>query len=117
MPGQVQYLTHLGDGTVDIKVHGYPSPVVTWRKNGFAIDHTAERYQILPGGSLRIRNVSLSDGGKYRPYFSQMGLGVNQGEVITVIVQGLSGLHIDCLTIDPVPFQREFVLRICALKL
>ena len=77
------------DGTVTITVNGYPTPVVTWKKDGVSIDHTSGRFQVLLDGSLRIRNVSFADEGTYTPLISQMDLGVIPAETITVIVQGL----------------------------
>lgn len=68
---------------------GYPTPVVYWKKDGMAIDHSADRYQILASGSLLIRNVSLSDEGKYVAYISQMDLDGSPTEIINVFVQGL----------------------------
>ncbi|XP_066298162.1 muscle, skeletal receptor tyrosine protein kinase-like isoform X3 [Branchiostoma lanceolatum] len=44
---------------------GNPSPVVIWEREGYPIE-IDQRKSILPSGNLRIKELQLSDGGRYR---------------------------------------------------
>nr|CAB3220004.1 ADAMTS-like protein 1 [Phallusia mammillata] len=65
---------HIGSGAIvwagtivviRCKVQKYWQNQIQWRFQGEPIDFDDERYQLLPGGSLRIHKVALQDSGAY----------------------------------------------------
>ena len=52
--------------TIECSAHGFPTPAITWHKNGAAIDLKASRFAIIGSGNLQIENVELDDAGQYK---------------------------------------------------
>ena len=55
-------------GTFHCKARGHPAPRIAWAsgRNGDLPMPSDDRYKILPGGSLMIVRVNMSDAGLYR---------------------------------------------------
>ncbi|XP_026793262.3 immunoglobulin superfamily DCC subclass member 3 [Pangasianodon hypophthalmus] len=47
------------------QIHGLPEPVISWEKDGRAVDTSDERYTLLPTGVLQITGVRPEDGGVF----------------------------------------------------
>ncbi|KAM9494436.1 immunoglobulin superfamily DCC subclass member 3 [Clarias gariepinus] len=47
------------------QIHGLPEPVISWEKDGRAVDTGDERYTLLPTGVLQITGVRPEDGGVF----------------------------------------------------
>ncbi|XP_076872442.1 hemicentin-1 isoform X2 [Brachyhypopomus gauderio] len=54
------------DGSVSLQCHadGYPTPAVSWHKNGQLLDETVHR-RVLPAGSLHLAFAQADDAGRY----------------------------------------------------
>ena len=79
------------NGTVKITFSGYSAADVKWRINGRRLEELGvDRYQVLPDGSLLIRDVRRSDAGRYTVYISSLNLpAATPAEIINVEVQGI----------------------------
>ncbi|XP_053722747.1 immunoglobulin superfamily DCC subclass member 3 isoform X2 [Synchiropus splendidus] len=47
------------------QIHGLPEPVISWEKDGQAVDTKDKRYTLLPTGVLQITAVREEDSGKF----------------------------------------------------
>ena len=52
-------------GMVKVPIQGYPRPKFEWMKGYEPLDVTNSRYTVTPGGTLIIKDVKMSDKGKY----------------------------------------------------
>ena len=79
------------DDTVRVTLSGYSAADVQWRINGSSLEELGvDRSQVLPGGSLLIRDVRRSDAGRYTVYISSLNLPAGTpAEIINVTVQGI----------------------------
>ena len=90
-PESSQVIILTKDDTVEITLTGYSAADVQWRINGRSLEKLGvDRYQVLPDGSLLIRDVRRSDAGRYFIYITSWNLPVGTpAEIINVEVQGI----------------------------
>ena len=86
------------DDTVKITLSGYSAADVQWRINGRSLEELGvDRYEVQPDGSLLIRDVRLSDAGRYSIYISSLNLPAGTpAEIINVDVKGIARLSPAC---------------------
>ncbi|XP_037536631.1 hemicentin-2 [Nematolebias whitei] len=60
-----QTVIHGGSAMLDCPVHGDPSPVLRWLRNGTPLQHLV-RMQTLHNGSLVIYSITAADAGEYQ---------------------------------------------------
>lgn len=86
------------DVTVNITLSGYSAADVQWMINGSSLEELGmDRYQVQPDGSLLIRDVRLSDAGRYTIYISSLNLPAGTpAEIINVEVKGIVRLSPPC---------------------
>ncbi|OQV24966.1 Neogenin [Hypsibius exemplaris] len=52
--------------TIECSAYGFPTPTITWLKNGVSIDLKASRFSVVGSGNLHIESVQPDDAGQYK---------------------------------------------------
>lgn len=83
-PGNVFAYTH-SDATLECEVAGFPTPQVSWLKDGEHL-YPSDYFQLISGGRLKILGLMNSDQGMYQ-CFAHNNLGDVQASAQLVVLQ------------------------------
>ncbi|KAH9523490.1 putative aminophospholipid-translocase [Bulinus truncatus] len=107
VPGSTQGET-LSDVALECEAEGSPQPVISWMKNGETV-RPGDYFHILPGGSLRILGLVMSDEGMYQ-CFAENELGEAQVAAHLDVINKAGALYSENFSQAPVPVNLRAVL-------